>query len=121
MIVPGNAAAVNAAAGNAAAGNAAAGNAAAVNAAAGNAAAVNAELEAMVTTDEQFNPGDDAFMWNARLRSCINDRFGKVGLTPQQANVFEAWGVDVGNLPEDASRLAIFGCAPVEALNIVGI
>jgi len=77
-------------------------------------------IQQMVASDEQLNPNDDAAMWNARLRSRINNYFGKGWLTPEQANSFDVWGTNVGNLPEDASRLAIFGCAPARALYSVG-
>lgn len=80
-------------------------------------------VRAMVAVDVQFHPDDDAPAWNARLRGQINDRFGKGFLSPEQVNSFIVWSINVNtnNLPEDASRFAIFACAPAIALYCVGI
>ena len=78
-------------------------------------------VQVMVDVDVQFNPDDDVAAWNTRLRGRINDRFGKGWLTPVQINSFANWNINVNNLPEDASRFAIFGCAPITALYCVGI
>lgn len=78
-------------------------------------------VQEMVAVDVRFNPDDDVAAWNARLRGRINDRFGKGLLAPEHINAFIDWNNSANNLPEDASRFAIFACAPAIALYCVGI